>query len=737
MNIQRLKSVQELFTCPVCMDWLKQPTMLTCGHCFCHACLQSWITKGEQYSGITCPSCRQITIPKLQNLTKPVLVEQLQEKITQLQEAEYLSSRGADVTKCTVCLDSLSTADDEQTGYYCLQCCYQLCRKCCQSHCQNNLFAGHQTMRLNPETFCSDHVTEPYIGYCEKCQVCVCKLCASTRHSTHNMTPISVAAHTGRQQLYKFIEVSEKGPCYGMRLYLKERYMQAIQTCTNFKKMALEVKELMRKFYEKLETIEEKLEPQLLTQGRYIVNLDQQMSALNSHSSGDATASARSLLLQDNDIKVVKKMEKFMAKSLDSKSVDFPLTLPVIDDNLEVFKSALEKAIDDVDVTYTKETWNEEKLAECLRNSDERTNDGDVRDFSMDDFIMQLENTPRQSKPNADLITTSQGHPDLSEVVTSDQGSEVIHAALIHSPPTPNLEEAWSLTLTHWAHSITLGTGNRHKRSWDTSTHGNQLVVRTEDPESPLRMYTQGGELLSWLGCGRSAHGLGGIGRMAVDSHRHVFVAACGSTLLRLDPYGNPRDCITLPGKLRGVAYSPSTDSYVISDVTKNRLVVIHAKTKKIFRQFCSRGPGDTHFLSPSYIHISETASGPHIIVSDGDNDCVKVLDMAGNLIHTYGSSGESLGHLSDPRGVCTDKAGRILVCDYKNRRVVACWTDKAGTERWEILVITGTTDSDAPYDITMDHTTNSVVLLCGKYKSKLKMFKLRRSNGNKLNCKV
>ncbi|KAL8213082.1 UNVERIFIED_CONTAM: hypothetical protein K2H54_060667 [Gekko kuhli] len=44
-------------TCPICLEYFKEPVILDCGHNFCHACLtQCW---GESGTGASCPQCRE------------------------------------------------------------------------------------------------------------------------------------------------------------------------------------------------------------------------------------------------------------------------------------------------------------------------------------------------------------------------------------------------------------------------------------------------------------------------------------------------------------------------------------------------------------------------------------------------------------------------------------------------------------------------------------------------------
>ncbi|XP_031139508.1 finTRIM family, member 86 isoform X4 [Sander lucioperca] len=72
-------SVEEtLFVCSVCLDTLKDPATLPCGHSYCLACIQShWDTRNSkgQYS---CPQCRQVFNPRPSLAKSTVLVEAME-----------------------------------------------------------------------------------------------------------------------------------------------------------------------------------------------------------------------------------------------------------------------------------------------------------------------------------------------------------------------------------------------------------------------------------------------------------------------------------------------------------------------------------------------------------------------------------------------------------------------------------------------------------------------------------
>ncbi|VDL79360.1 unnamed protein product [Nippostrongylus brasiliensis] len=54
--VNPLEKIEQLLTCPICLDRYKQPKLLPCQHTFCYPCLES--CADSLHRTLKCPECR-------------------------------------------------------------------------------------------------------------------------------------------------------------------------------------------------------------------------------------------------------------------------------------------------------------------------------------------------------------------------------------------------------------------------------------------------------------------------------------------------------------------------------------------------------------------------------------------------------------------------------------------------------------------------------------------------------
>uniref|UniRef100_A0A8C1M6P7 FinTRIM family, member 52, pseudogene n=1 Tax=Cyprinus carpio TaxID=7962 RepID=A0A8C1M6P7_CYPCA len=159
------------FSCPVCLDLLKDPVTIPCGHSYCMSCITSYWDQEDQKRVYSCPQCRQNFLPRPalnKNTVLSEVVEQL--KKTKLQASVPAGPEDVECDVCTVRKNKAVTS--------CLVCLNSYCQNHLQQH--ENFFKGKRhnlteaTGRLQEKT-CPTHNKLLEI-YCHTDQQCICYL---------------------------------------------------------------------------------------------------------------------------------------------------------------------------------------------------------------------------------------------------------------------------------------------------------------------------------------------------------------------------------------------------------------------------------------------------------------------------------------------------------------------------------------------------------------------------------
>ncbi|KAK3522411.1 hypothetical protein QTP86_010121 [Hemibagrus guttatus] len=244
---------KDQFSCPVCLDLLKDPVAIPCGHSFCKVCINGHWDQEDQKGVYSCPQCRDTFTPRpvlRRNNMLAEVVEKLKKTEVQAASPAHCYAGPGDV-ECDFC-----TGRKHKAVKSCLMCLASFCETHLKPHYEVPSWKKHKLVEASgnlQEKICSEHDKVLEI-YCRTDQSFICYLCMTDEHKGHDT--VSVKAYRTEKES----ELKEEQMKFQQRIQEKQKKVQELKQTVNTIKLSAQtaVKDSERNFTELISSMEKK-----------------------------------------------------------------------------------------------------------------------------------------------------------------------------------------------------------------------------------------------------------------------------------------------------------------------------------------------------------------------------------------------------------------------------------------------------------------------------------------------
>ncbi|XP_041092997.1 E3 ubiquitin/ISG15 ligase TRIM25-like [Polyodon spathula] len=187
---------EDQFSCSVCLDLLKDPVTIPCGHSYCVGCIKNCWDQTDHPGVYSCPQCRETFTPR-PDLSRNTMLAEVVEKLkkTGFSPPPAQSYAGSGDVPCDFC-----TGRKFKAVKSCLTCLASYCETHVKPHYEGAAFKRHKLVNATgnlEQKLCAEHQKVLEV-FCRTDQTCICMLCTQDEHKSHD-TVSAKKERTGKQ----------------------------------------------------------------------------------------------------------------------------------------------------------------------------------------------------------------------------------------------------------------------------------------------------------------------------------------------------------------------------------------------------------------------------------------------------------------------------------------------------------------------------------------------------------
>ncbi|XP_058872591.1 tripartite motif-containing protein 16-like [Acipenser ruthenus] len=241
---------EEHFNCPVCLELLKDPVTIPCGHSYCMGCIKNCWDQTDHTGVYSCPQCRETFTPRPDLRRNTMLAEAVEKlKKTGLNPPPAQSYAGPGDVPCDFC-----TGRKFKAVKSCLTCLASYCETHVKLHYEGAAFKRHKLINAIgdlEQKLCAEHQRLCEV-FCRTDQTCICLLCSQNEHKSHDTVSAEAERTLKQKQLGETqTEIQQR---IQERLKEIEELKQAVESLK--RSACIEIKESEKIFTELIRSIE-------------------------------------------------------------------------------------------------------------------------------------------------------------------------------------------------------------------------------------------------------------------------------------------------------------------------------------------------------------------------------------------------------------------------------------------------------------------------------------------------